>query len=203
MEKYLLCCIIIYMDESEKPVIAQIKQARLDGLRDDEIEQQLMLGTWSPQDLQYGRNFLNLTKRSTLKDAFEHDELKSIERKEHLLHKGRSLLHFVTHWMLPLGAILGFAALTYVLLDRYVISSLSVDSTQVTAVVVPKNTTASSSVEANTSPAPDPTTANRARVKLPGGGVMCTPDQKVCPNGENAKRVPPMCDFAPCSEVAR
>ena len=189
------------MEDSEKPIVALIKQSRIEGMSDDDIEQQLMLGTWSPLDLQYGRNFLHMTRKSTRQDSLASVELKKLERKEHFILQSQHVVHFFLHWVLPLGAILGFAALTYVFIDKFVISSLSTDVTPSVLVVDSSpNTDTSTSTPSNATitPAPDPVMSGRARVKIPGGGVMCTPDQKQCPNGENVKRVPPNCDFAVC-----
>ena len=34
--------------------------------------------------------------------------------------------------------------------------------------------------------------------KSKSGGVMCTYDAKICPDGSSVGRIPPTCEFAPC-----
>lgn len=195
-------CYDEWVNDTLEPVIAQIKEGRLQGLDDAELEQQLLLGSWTEQEIQSGRNFLHLTHRSSsFKDPMTQDVLQKEEAFRHReVHK-----KFFLYWILPIGIIGGLSIEVGLLLNNFLYSRVT-NTTSSHVVVTSATSTANtqaSSTSASTSlsvlPRQDNDKASHFQFRFSGIAV-CTRDKFVCPNGNTVGRAPPSCEFASCAE---
>ena len=208
-----LCSFSCYdekMSDMLEPVIAQIKAGRLQGLDDTELEQQLLLGGWTEQEIQAGKNFLHFTQRSaSLNEPMAQDVL----HKEEVFRRRKVQKNFLLHWALPVGVIGGLSIVVGLFLNNFLYSHAtdtptpplvtSVDSP--ISVFSPTSTTpAPVSAITPTSPVVPTTnqgeTANTSSQIRVRGMVVCTQDKKVCTSGKMVGRTPPTCEFAACPE---
>lgn len=196
-------CYDEYVNDTLEPVIAQIKAGRLQGLDDTELEQQLLLGDWTEQEIQAGQNFLHFTQRSpSLKDPIAQDVL----HKEEVFRRRIVQKKIFLHWALPIGVIGGLSIMIGLFLNNFLFSHATSTPTAppIVSSLSPVINTQSSSTIA-TPPAPsipsgsqtDTTNHSQIRVR---GMVVCTQDKKICANGKMVGRTPPACEFTTCPE---
>lgn len=191
------------MNDTLEPVIAQIKRGRAEGLDDTELEQQLLLGEWSEQEIQAGRNFLRFTQRaSSLQEPMAQDVL----HKEEVFRRRAVQKNFFLHWVLPIGVIGGLSIVVGLFLNNLLYSQVTpapLSHTEVSAALPIVNTQASSTSSAPTPPSPPSVTqidsANHSQIRV-RGMVVCTQDKKICTNGKMVGRTPPACEFTACPQ---
>ena len=192
------------MNDTLEPVIAQIKEGRLQGLDDTELEQQLLLGDWSEQEIQTGRNFLQFTQRaSSLNAPMAQDVL----HKEAVFRKRLVQKNILLHWVLPIGAIAGLSIVIGLLLNNFLYSHatdtpapLNAASWMSPSVDTQASSTAQPTPAVSTPPpANQIDTTNHSQIRV-RGMVVCTQDKKICANGKMVGRTPPTCEFAACPQ---
>ena len=191
------------MNDILEPIIAQIKEGRLQGLDDTELEQQLLLGDWSEQEIQAGRNFLHFTQHApSLNEPVAQDVL----HKEEMFRKRLVQKNILLHRVLPIGVIAGLSIMVGFLLNNFLYSHVTdtpVSHAEVSALSPGINTQASSTAQA--SPAASISTANqidttnRSQIRV-RGMVVCMQDKKICADGKMVGRTPPTCEFTVCPE---
>ena len=190
------------MNDTLEPIIAEIKEGRLQGLDDIELEQQLLLGNWTEQEIQAGRNFLHFTQRApSLKDPMA----QAVLNKEEVFRKRLVQKNILLHWVLPIGVMAGLSIMVGILLNNFLYSHATdnpAPHNAVSALSPAINTAASSTAPPPTASIPpaseiDPTNRSQIRVR---GMVVCTQDKKICANGKMVGRTPPTCEFAACPQ---
>ena len=107
------------VSDSLEPIIAQIKEGRLQGLDDTELEQQLLLGNWSEQELQAGRNFLHFTQSAPL---LNEPMAKDVMHKEETFRRREVQKKIIIHWVLPIGVIGCLSILASLMLNYFLFS---------------------------------------------------------------------------------
>ncbi len=80
------------VNDNLEPIIVFIKECRLQGIDDIEIEQQLLLGEWTEGEMQTGRNFLHLTQKHS---PAEGPEVQKLLKKERNFRTNLALRTFI------------------------------------------------------------------------------------------------------------
>ncbi len=196
-------CYDEYVNDTLEPIIAQIKEGRSQGLDDTELEQQLLLGDWTEQEIQAGQNFLHFTQRSP---ALKAPMAQDVIHKEEVFRRRTVQKNIFLYWMLPIGVIGGLSIVVGLLMNNFLYSHVtgaSAPHTTISSVFPIINTEASSTFSTSTTPSIPPVnqidTTNHSQIRV-RGMVVCTQDKKICANGKMVGRTPPTCEFTACPQ---
>ena len=204
---FLVSCLLICydksVDDSLQPIIDFIKQRRTEGMEDVDIEQQLLIGSWTEQDIRTGRNFLLMTRKTTLVDDLR---VKDILQKEESLRKHQSLMKLIFKRVLPITIILAISVGSGFFLYDFIYVRIFKQA-NTTSSPTPSSSN-ENAVSQNSALQPPPassiidneksvTIKPNSQIKI-RGMVICTKDIKTCPNGNMVGRTAPSCEFALC-----